>query len=259
MTVYNDEIYVKKALESVIGQYYQNWELIIIDDASYDNTKKIIETYVIKDKRIKYYKNNKNQDRVYSSNEGIKLAHGEYIARIDSDDVWIDKNKLKTQVGFLKKNPDYGFVGTWAKKIDSKDKVIGKINYPEKDDQIRNYILIENCFIHSSILARKNLILKAGKYSTEFRYAEDYALWLKFGTFSKFYNTPQYMVGYRINERGITKTRYNMQIKDSIKAIKRFKDDYKNFYKGYILWNLRGIIPQSIKNFSSKLLMRMLT
>ncbi|MED4300185.1 glycosyltransferase family 2 protein [Geobacillus stearothermophilus] len=105
--VYNAEKYLKYTIESVINQDYDNWELIIIDDCSKDNSRLIAERYMKKDKRIKLISLEKNRGVAYARNIGIKAAKGRYIAFLDSDDLWYP-NKLSKQLDFMKKN-DYYF------------------------------------------------------------------------------------------------------------------------------------------------------
>ena len=100
---YNSEKYIHNAIESVLNQTYNNWELIIVDDYSIDNTVKLIDKYYTKDNRIKLVKNNMNYGTYYSLNEGLKISKGDYITKIDSDDIY-DKNKLKKQLDFCIRN-----------------------------------------------------------------------------------------------------------------------------------------------------------
>jgi glycosyltransferase involved in cell wall biosynthesis len=250
MSTYNDSLFIKNAIESVVNQSYTNLEFIIIDDGSTDGTKRIIKKYQKTDKRIKYFKNNNNQGLIYSLNRGIKLAKGEYIARIDSDDKWIDKNKLKKQVEYLNKNKNVVLVGTWAYKTNRDGKILHKLKYPTSDKDIRKYMIIENCFIHSSVMIRKTALPKE-PYDKEFKCAEDYGLWLRLGTLGKLKNIPEYMVNYTINPRGISQSKYNIQLKSTIKAIKKYKKSYPFYLLGLILWYLRIFIKREIREFIS--------
>src|SRR5205085_5008645 len=101
MSAFNVEKYIAFAIESVINQTYKNWELIIIDDASNDKTPEIVNKYKKKDKRIRYHSVDCNQGSFKCLNQGILLSSGKYIANLDSDDIWIDKNKLERQIKFL--------------------------------------------------------------------------------------------------------------------------------------------------------------
>ncbi|WML36751.1 glycosyltransferase family 2 protein [Clostridium sp. OS1-26] len=99
MPCYNSENYIEEAIKSVIGQTYENWELIIIDDCSNDNSISIVKKYCMQDKRILFYQNEKNIGTAKTRNKGVEFAKGQYIAFLDSDDIWY-KEKLNKQVFF---------------------------------------------------------------------------------------------------------------------------------------------------------------
>ena len=110
--------FISKAIESALGQSFPDWELIIIDDASQDNTGEIIKSYIAKDARIKYFRNDEHLRISKSRNKALSLARGEYVAVLDSDDVWSDRDKLKKQYEFLERNKDYVLVGGGVIVID---------------------------------------------------------------------------------------------------------------------------------------------
>lgn len=133
MPSYNSEIFIWKSINSVLQQSYENWELIIVDDFSLDNTLDNLKQNVI-DKRIKIIGLNSNMGAAFSRNEGLKIARGQFIAFLDSDDIW-EKDKLKLQIDFMKKN-DIGFSYTSYKRVSEKTfqlrkvvPVIDKVNY----------------------------------------------------------------------------------------------------------------------------------
>ena len=110
LPVYNGENRLKEEIESVISQSYMDWELLVIDDGSTDNIKDIIDNFVKNDSRIRYIRSETNLGIQKTLNKGLKEARGKYIARIDDDDIWIDKDKLKVQLEFLENNKNYLFV-----------------------------------------------------------------------------------------------------------------------------------------------------
>ena len=119
--VYNSEEYLEETILSVINQTYKNWELLLIDDYSTDNSYKIIEKYLT-DERIKYLRNERNSGPAITRNVGLEKSKGEYIAFLDSDDIWA-KNKLELQIDYMKKNSirichgDYIFIDKNGKEI----------------------------------------------------------------------------------------------------------------------------------------------
>ena len=137
LPTYNGAKYIRKAIESVISQNFFDWELMIINDGSTDNTEEIIEEYKSKDNRIVYIKNDSNLGIQKTFNKGLGEAKREYVARIDDDDEWIDKDKLTNQVEFLDNNQDYVLVGTGVIIVDVSDKEVVKYLVPTRDNEIR--------------------------------------------------------------------------------------------------------------------------
>lgn len=132
--VYNAERFIAETIKSVKMQTYDNWEMILVDDVSSDNSEKIIKEFQEKDKRIKYVKLNENSGAAVARNIGIEKAKGRYIAFLDSDDLW-KREKLQKQIQFMKEN-DYGFTFTSYElmkedgtKLDKMVKVPNKIDY----------------------------------------------------------------------------------------------------------------------------------
>jgi glycosyltransferase involved in cell wall biosynthesis len=258
MSTFNNAPYLKQAIESVLYQSYNNWELIIINDASVDFTKDILKQYAKKEKRIHILTNKTNKGLAASLNRGITASKGELIARLDGDDWWIDHHKLKKQVAFLIKNQDYGLVGCWANIIDENSQQISNRRYPSTDKDIRNYILIENCFFHSSVVTRKIILDKVGYYDTNIKTAEDYNLWLKIGLVSKMQNLPEFMISYRLNPNGVNATRFKYQIKETLFQVKEFKKYYPNYYKAIIMWKIRQFVPRALRVKASGLLVNVM-
>lgn len=174
MSIYNGEKYLNKAIESILNQTFRDFEFIIIDDGSRDRSFNIIESYSKKDNRIRIIKNLKNVGLTKSLNDAIKLAQGEFIARQDDDDISIS-NRLEKQIGFLKENPEYAFCGCNGFQ---KQRDLGLINFFDIDE-IRNILIIENCFAHPTLFIRKEIFEKYGYYNEKFRYGQDYELFCR--------------------------------------------------------------------------------
>ena len=131
---YNCEKFIVETIESVINQTYKKWEMIIVDDCSTDNSITIARNYEKKDDRIKVIKNERNMGAALSRNKAIEIAKGEYIAFLDSDDVWLE-NKLETQIKFMKDNnsdfsyTNYLLITEDGKSLRKETRVIEKLNY----------------------------------------------------------------------------------------------------------------------------------
>lgn len=174
MPCYNANSYIKEAIESVISQSFKNWELLIIDDCSYDNGMIIAENYSKQDDRIKVYKNDKNLGVSKTRNRGINLAKGNFIAFLDSDDFYI-KDKLQLQINFLQNNKDVDLCATSYEIVDEKSSKIK--DYLINDKCLKyNDLLKENVIGCSTVLA-KSEVLKSNNFISDFKH-EDFALWL---------------------------------------------------------------------------------
>lgn len=239
IATYNRAKYIKKAVESVLSQTYQNIEIIIVDDGSTDKTPEIISEFSKKDPRIVILTNKTNLGFVRTLNKGIQRAQGKYIARLDDDDFWCDSKKLEKQVEFLEIHPDYALVGGGMIKIDEKNREIARYLFPEKDEDIRKSILVENLFVHSTVLFRKYIWEKIGGYDKEFDGLEDKDLWLKIGRLKKFYNFQEFFVcylGHQYNNPGYAARNYGRkrQLKLNIRLRKKYRNDYSSYRKAIL-------------------------
>ncbi len=190
---YNCSKYIVPAVKSVLAQKYTDYELLILDDGSTDNTEEIVSK--ISDSRIVYLKNSSNKGIVYTLNKGIDLAKGEYIARMDADDIVLG-NRLQVQTDFLSKNPDYGIVGGWYQVTNENGKIIDTVEGVTNCSSAQLGLLFRNQFAHSVVTMRTDLA-KQLKYDPEFQYCEDYDLWVRFAEVSKVTNLPAYYLSYR--------------------------------------------------------------
>ena len=241
---YNRAQYLPQAIESVLAQSFQDFELIIVDDASTDNTQTVVERYM-NDSRIRYIKNNNNLGLGKNRVEATKNVRGEYIAILDSDDYWVDVNKISKQVDFLDKNNKVGAVGTFGKIVDDKNNTIGKLVYKTNNDDIRRRMLFYHQFLHSSTLFRKEAFTKAGGYDTTLSPAEDFDLILKIGTEYELANLPEHTTHYRVhseNSSSNNRQKRAHHAKLHLKVIKKFKGFYPNYFPALIKSYLRILI-----------------
>ncbi len=199
---YNNEKYIRKSLMSILNQSYKNWFLILINDASTDNSLKIVNE-VLKSKKIskKKYKlilNKKNLGITKSLNKALKISKSKYIARADADDFY-HKDRFKIQLSYLNKNTDIDVVGSNANIVDLNDRVIEKIEMPYLDIDIKKSLIFRNTFFHSSIVAKLNFFKKNKFYNKNYKNAQDYDLWLRSFNNSKYSNIKNYLIFYRRN------------------------------------------------------------
>lgn len=198
MAVYNGERFLAEAIESILNQTFRDFEFIIINDASTDNTKNILEKYLQVDDRIFLINNSENQERAESRNKGLKIARGEYVSIVDSDDISLP-DKLERQVRFLDEYIDFGFVGTSHFVIDENGdeqylSVVPNTNLKE----------VVHFMCNPSILARRDCLEKAGGYRSVLVPAEDYDLWLRVSDICKAANISEPLFKYRVHASSST-------------------------------------------------------
>jgi len=233
LSTYNRAGLLKKTIESVLSQTYADFELIIVNDGSADNTLEVIKNY--NDPRIRIINNEKNIGFVKSLNKGISRARGEYIARIDDDDFWVDKQKLEKQVNFLKNNSDYVLIGCGAIKINEKEREIKRFLFPQKDEEIRSIMLFTSPFIHSGAVFSKRAWQQVNGYDESLYLSQDFDLWAKLGRIGKMYNIKDYCVKLLDQKQSRTNKNIHRHILLKQKIRKKYKKEYPYFYKAYII------------------------
>lgn len=207
LPVYNAEDYIGASVESILCQTYSDFELIIIDDGSIDGTKDKLNSY--NDSRILLVVKENNTGLVDSLNLGIKMAKGEYIARMDADDI-CEPERFLEQVAFLDSNTNIGVVGTSIKIFGNKN--LEKY-FPVSNKDCQAELLFRSCFAHPSVMLRKELFVKNQiTYSNEYFPAEDYYLWIQFSGITEFYNIDKVLLRYRLNEGSISVRQKTEQI-----------------------------------------------
>nr|WP_315142633.1 glycosyltransferase family 2 protein [uncultured Flavobacterium sp.] len=215
MPVYNCELYIKEAVDSILNQTFADFDFLIIDDASTDKTVSIIKEY--KDSRIQLIEKTVNTGYTISLNYGLKVAKGEYIARMDGDDISFP-HRFEKQIAFLDANPDvvlcgsnFGIIG--AEKL---------INLPEENEAIKLGLLKGNCIAHPSVMIRHSVLQEhAVTYDFNKEPAEDYDLWVRLLQFGKLYNIQENLLNYRVHSTQVSKKRECHQANSALQS--RFK------------------------------------
>ncbi len=259
LPTYNGANSIKNALNSVLAQSYVNWELLVINDDSSDNTEDIILDFIEHDNRIKYLKNGHNLGVQKTRNLALGTAQNEYIAEIDQDDEWLDIDKLKKQVEFLENNQDYVLVGTGVIVVDEKGIEIARYLMPETDVEIRAKILRTNCFIHSSVMYRTKKVKDIDGYTVE-KMSEDHDLWLRLGRVGKFINFQEYSVQYCFSPKGYNSQDKFLRLKQNLLFVEEHKDFYPNSLSAVILgwikiffYPIFNLMPARLKGIFLKL------
>jgi len=197
---YNRSNLLSKAISSVINQTYKMWELIIVDDGSYDNTKEVVQEFIRKDARIKYfYQENKGQ--ASALNRGLEESSGYFIAFLDDDDEWFP-NKLEKQIELLKINPNLSMVYSDALICGGKlDGLLSSQISKKYQGCVYKYLLKENFITASTVLIKKDVLLKVGFFDDKNFYikktqTQDYDLWLRIARYYQIGYIPEPLVKY---------------------------------------------------------------
>jgi glycosyltransferase involved in cell wall biosynthesis len=196
MSVYNGRPYLNEAVESILEQTHEDFEFLIIDDASTDGSREILEGWANRDDRIRLILHDENCGLGYSLNEGTREAHGTWIARMDDDDISV-RSRLKKQVAYLERNPNTDVLGAWAVDIDGEGNKLSRRTYPINHGEIARLIWT-NPIIHPTVFFRKAAIQAVGSYDPTVRKRQDYELWfrcLQGGL--RFANIPEILLKYR--------------------------------------------------------------
>ncbi len=193
-SVYKGEEFIKAAADSVLNQTYTNFEWIIINDATPDGSIKVLENY--SDPRIKIYHNENNIGLAASLNKGWELCKGEYIARVDTDDV-CRLDRFKKQLAFMESNKDISVMGSWVNQTGD---WTGVWKTPATHEEIKCKLLFNSAMAHPTVFIRKKDFDDNGfRYSEELRKIQDYDLWSRAIQKLKFVNIPEVLLDYRID------------------------------------------------------------
>jgi glycosyltransferase involved in cell wall biosynthesis len=207
LPVYNGVSYLREAIESILGQTYTDFELIVIDDGSTDDSLLIIGEFA--DSRIRVFSQT-NMGLAASLNRAIELAKGRYVARQDQDDISFPQ-RFEKQMAFLEAHPDYGMVGTWAEIWIGDKKTRRAHKHPSDNLTLKFDLLFNNPFVHSSMMLRKSVFDEIGLYTNDKsrRLPEDYELWSRIARKFKVANIPELLQVYREVPGSISRNKIN--------------------------------------------------
>jgi glycosyltransferase involved in cell wall biosynthesis len=254
MSVYNGEKYLKESIESILNQTYENFEFLIIDDGSTDNSKEILKSYESQDRRIKLFFREENRGLTKNLNFLINNSRGKYIARMDADDVSF-KDRFEKQINFFSHNLEIDILGTFAIDIDEYGNIIRTRTVPINDKEIKKMILKLSPLIHPTVMFKKNALEKISFYNEKFLTSQDLDMWYRAMAIGlKFHNIDEPLLYYRYDSN------YNKK-----RHLKYRVNDFKVRFNGYkinkvpiIYWyNLfiplvLGILPNKVYNLLKK-------
>lgn len=198
MPVHNAERYVAEAVQSILAQRFGDFEFIIVDDGSTDGSLDILKRYAKQDSRIKLT-SRPNTGIVGALNEMVSRARGEFIARMDADDISVP-DRFGIQVEYLADHPRCGLVGSWAEWIDEDGEAVRPCPVPTSGAEIDAANMNgPNAVVHPSVMIRRDLIIGVGGYRAAYWPAEDRDLWLRVAEVSSLANIPEVLLRYRLH------------------------------------------------------------
>lgn len=255
MSVYNGMPYLKKAAMSILDQTFKDFEFIIVNDASTDDTSEYLKN--LNDRRVKIIKNPKNIGVAESLNKALLIARGDYIARMDADDISLP-NRLKTQLAYMEDHPEISLCGCWVELIDKSGKKIGTKEYPAKSENIKSALLKYNCIIHPTFFSKREFYQELKGYDPKFDFAEDYELLMRARDRFQMANVNKVLFKWRL--WGERRSQQDMHIMDKmdfkikLEAIKRDGLDTNRLLDVAKKYFMTYVLPLKIKLKMSKML-----
>jgi len=221
LPAYNAEKTIREAIDSVLEQTFRDFELIIINDGSTDSTHSIISDY--KDNRIVYLQNDGNKGLIYTLNRGLETSKGEYIIRMDADDICFP-HRFEKQIRFMDCNPDIAASGTQIYQFGFSEN--NQDVNPTSFEDLQYQIVITVPIFHPTAIIRKEALLRHNlKYNEDYKHTEDYKLWVDFVTHGeKLANIEEICLKYRISESQISNKFSKIQVATSQKIRTEYID-----------------------------------
>jgi glycosyltransferase involved in cell wall biosynthesis len=196
---YNSHGLLAETLLSVAAQTFPNWECIVVDDESTDNTRAVVEGFVARDGRFRYVWQ-KNAERCEARNHGLRLAQGEYVAFLDHDDLW-EPSFLEETVAYLEAHPEAGLVFAYGRSFAAGGRNLEEISLPEPENPDIFGQIIRYCiFTPTNTLMRRAAVESVGGFRPQWVLAEDYDLWLRFGRRYPMHVLKRFLARYRSHE-----------------------------------------------------------
>ncbi|QEF99644.1 Putative glycosyltransferase EpsE [Stieleria maiorica] len=210
MPVHNGQVYLAEAVDSILRQSFSDFELIVVNDASTDQTASILDG--IRDARLVRLTNESQLGVAASLNRGLAESRGRLIARMDADDLSVD-SRLQRQVDFMQTHPSVVLCGSEAERIDAQGQHLRDIKRLHHNIEIRWHLLSANPFIHPSVIFRADAVKRVGGYDPNLRCAQDYDLWCRLALEGECANLPERLVRYRLHANAISATKRSEQMR----------------------------------------------
>jgi glycosyltransferase involved in cell wall biosynthesis len=225
MPVFNGEAFLRQSVDSILAQTFRDFELIVVDDGSSDESYSLLAEYAQLDERVKLIRNDINIGIAGTLNNGLRECRGEYIARMDADDVSLPQ-RLEKQLAFMDRSPDVGLCGALFRLCGAAEQVS---KYPSSDAGIKiEHLLRDSAIGHPTVFMRRTLLETPDhRYRQEDFPAEDLWLWIRLGLVTKLANLPEVLLNYRVHPEQISNTKRGLQ---RIKALSA-----QAFFAGHVM------------------------
>lgn len=202
MPVYNGGEYLREAIESILGQTFRDFDFLIIDDGSTDRSAEVIGAY--QDTRIRSVHNETNLGLIATLNKGLDLAEGEFVCRMDQDDISLPE-RLTRQVAFMENRPEVAVCGSWFRKFGAGSSKV--VRWRTDPDGIRCGLLFDSMVGHPTVMLRRDFLRKYDlRYDPAYMNAEDFALWVKVAEHADLANLGEVLLNYRVHPAQITQS-----------------------------------------------------
>lgn len=236
MPVYNGGKYLRAAIESILNQTFVDFEFLVLDDGSTDESLKTLRQYAEQDERLRII-SRENRGLIFTLNELLENARGEFIARMDADDIALP-GRFELQVNFLKKNPKVVCLGGASQMIDSDGRYLTTLTPPQTNMEIQELILAGHTAInHPASMMRLAAIKQVGGYDGEYEFVEDLDLWLRLGENGDLANLKDDILKYRLHDKSISESAGGKQRDAALRACEsawRRRNIKRDF--GYQIW-----------------------
>jgi glycosyltransferase involved in cell wall biosynthesis len=253
MLTYNRPQYISRAIESVLAQRFENWELLVVQDGGNQEIQRILREWTAREPRIRYFHRETVGNIAEANNYGLQQARGEYIAILDDDDYWSTPDKLRKQVAFFDTHPEYVGCAGGVIVIDQNGAEQMRIVKPESDERIKRQALYANPLRHTTAMFRRVAGGRPVQYDETLSGFQDWDLWLKLGKSGKLYNFPEYFTYYQVWEGGGTFHQQKGNTSSAVRIVWRHRAAYRGFLGAFALvllyWSYARL-PFAIRRFS---------
>lgn len=238
---YNCERFLREAVQSILGQTFRDFELLLINDGSTDRTPEIFREFAAQDPRVRLLKNEMNSGICVALNKGLDAAQGEFVCRMDSDDLAMP-DRLEKQTAFLRERPGIVACGSHLIMIDESGREIGRRRYELDPARITKDKFLRSPLAHPAVMIRRSVLEEHRiRYSERFRYAECYDMWMRLSKYGDLANLDAFLLRYRLTD---TATK-SVHCKESLRSTIRLRAHYltrEAGWKAYVMFFLEAAL-----------------